>query len=111
MLYNDFNGCLGGGAVNGLQDVAFLPCLTTFYTTFLNNCGKDECHGTVTRRTTVVGGKQVQILFLQQSLFASAKFHGDHKTAICVKVNVAIFSIGDVTRYKTAVSICQYGCV
>ena len=42
----------------GFQDIEFLPSRVSFYNTLLKNSGRDESLGTVTRHTTVVGGKQ-----------------------------------------------------
>ena len=57
----------------GLQDVAFLPCRGRLPTTLPKNCGRYESLTTITRPTTVIGGKQrhapCKIPSLQQSLF------------------------------------------
>ena len=77
----------------GFRDVAFLPSIASFYTTFLKHCGRGESLGTITCLKTVVGGKQghvpCKIFMLQQSLFlVSVEFNGDHKT-YKVEVNLA----------------------
>ena len=64
------------------QDVVLLPSSASFSTTFLKNCGRSEGLGTTTSLGTVVMRNQglapCEILLLQQSLFFSVKFHGDH---------------------------------
>ena len=42
----------------GFQDVAFLPSIASFSTTFLKNCGRGESLRATTCPTTVVVGKQ-----------------------------------------------------
>ena len=47
-----------------------------------------------------------EIFPLQQSLFfVSVKFYGDHKTHK-IEVNFANVNFGDITRFKTVVSVC-----
>ena len=69
----------------GLHDVAFLPFRASIYTKFLNNCGRGEGLGTITRLECVLGGNQENApfkkIFLRQILFfALVQFHEDHKT-------------------------------
>ena len=70
----------------GLQDVAFLSSHASFFTTFLENCGRSESFPTTTCPKAVVMGKQGHApcdgLSLTKLLFVSVKFHGDHKTVI-----------------------------
>ena len=53
----------------GFHDVAFLPYLASFSTTFLKNWSRCECLRTTTCLESVVGGNQehapCKILFLQ----------------------------------------------
>ena len=55
------------------QDVVFLPFQTSFYTTFVINCGRGEGFRKATCLNTVAGGKQghapCKMLLLQQILF------------------------------------------
>ena len=69
----------------GFQDVEFLPpSQATFLPHFLKIVIRVKASGPPPVLITVVGGKQGHascgILSLQQSLFLSVKFHGDHRT-------------------------------
>ena len=98
-----------------LQDVAFLPSKASLPTMFLKHCGRGESLGTITCLKTVVGGKQghalCKILSLQQSPFlVSVECHGDRKTVIKMRQNLATLSVEDVTGFKTVESLSVIDC-
>ena len=66
-------------------DVAFLPSLASFSTTFHKNCGKGDSLRTTSCLRTVVEAKQghapYKILLLHKAFFVSVEFNGDHYNA------------------------------
>ena len=66
-------------------DAAFFSYHASFFTIFLENCGRGESLRTSTCHRSVSGGMQgyapCKMHLLQQNLFfVSFEFHGDHKT-------------------------------
>ena len=57
----------------GFQAMAFLSSQTSFYTTFIEHCGRCDSHRTTTCLKTVVGGKQghatYKVLLLHEACF------------------------------------------
>ena len=62
------------GALNGFQEVVFLPSRANLSTTFLMNCGRGESLGTTTRLIAVVG--------VSKSMFP-VKYFCSNKASFC----------------------------
>ena len=67
------------------QDVAFLPSKASFYTTFVEYCGRCEGLRTTTFSIAVDVGRHgdglCRVFLVQRSLFfVSVEFHEDHVT-------------------------------
>ena len=83
--------CLSG-SVMGFQDVAFLPCWTSFCTTYLKNCGSGEGLGTATCLETVGGGRQG---------YAPFKIFLLHMASFCV----SLISLGSWDCHSVGVNL------
>ena len=97
----------------GFQDVAFQSYQTSFYTTFLINCGGGCGLETTTCLKTVVGGKQGHIpcktfLSLANPFFVSIEFFTIIILSHPSGEYAPLSSFGDIARFKAVVSVCLY---
>ena len=87
----------------GFQDVVFLPSRASF-STFLKNCGRCESLRTTTRLKSVVG-----VRYFCSNKASSCVNQILWRSKVChkVEVNLSTLNFGDITRYKTVMSVCQ----
>ena len=86
------------------------PTRASFHTTFPKNCGRSESPRTAICLKTVVGGKQghapVKYFAATNPLFCVGKILLRLQDCLKDEVNLATLRFGDITGFKTVVSVC-----